>query len=204
VYLRARYYDPATGQFLTRDPIEAATREPYGYVGGNPLNATDPSGLIWKKFAVWIDDVANNFGIDAVMLAAVIEREGGDRASCGVICRRLESHGLAGKTIGVGQMRVDLANCLVETHWGVKESLGDTRKRLANNDEDAIALAGAYLHDLQEEYGLTSRQAAIAYAFGESSIGELQRTNWSGPQASRLGRGYDRRYRSISATGLVG
>ncbi|MGI8809508.1 MAG: RHS repeat-associated core domain-containing protein [Acidimicrobiales bacterium] len=45
VYLRARYYDPATGQFLTRDPIEAVTREPYGYVGGNPLNATDPSGL---------------------------------------------------------------------------------------------------------------------------------------------------------------
>jgi len=43
--LRARYYDPATGQFLTRDPIEAITREPYGYVGGNPLNATDPSGL---------------------------------------------------------------------------------------------------------------------------------------------------------------
>lgn len=44
-YLRARYYDPATGNFLTRDPIEALTREPYGYVGGNPLNATDPSGL---------------------------------------------------------------------------------------------------------------------------------------------------------------
>ena len=44
-YLRARYYDPATGQFLTRDPIEAETREPYGYVGGNPLNETDPAGL---------------------------------------------------------------------------------------------------------------------------------------------------------------
>ena len=44
-YLRARYYDPATGQFLTRDPIEAQTREPYGYVGGNPLNGTDPTGL---------------------------------------------------------------------------------------------------------------------------------------------------------------
>ncbi|MGH9195954.1 MAG: RHS repeat-associated core domain-containing protein, partial [Acidimicrobiia bacterium] len=45
VYLRARYYDPGTGQFLSRDPIEAQTRSAYGYVGGNPLNGTDPSGL---------------------------------------------------------------------------------------------------------------------------------------------------------------
>ena len=47
VYLRARYYDPTTGTFLTRDPIEAQTREPYGYVNGNPLNLTDPTGLFW-------------------------------------------------------------------------------------------------------------------------------------------------------------
>jgi RHS repeat-associated protein len=44
VYLRARYYDPATGQFLTTDPAQALTRSPYGYAGGNPLNFTDPSG----------------------------------------------------------------------------------------------------------------------------------------------------------------
>lgn len=44
-YLRARYYDPGTGQFLTRDPAEALTREPYAYAGDNPLSFTDPSGL---------------------------------------------------------------------------------------------------------------------------------------------------------------
>jgi RHS repeat-associated protein len=44
-YLRARYYDPATAQFLTKDPLVAISQEPYGYVGNNPLNATDPSGL---------------------------------------------------------------------------------------------------------------------------------------------------------------
>ncbi|MEW6155760.1 MAG: RHS repeat-associated core domain-containing protein [Actinomycetota bacterium] len=46
VYLQARYYDPATGQFLTRDPLVAMTGEPYLYAGGNPLNYTDPLGLI--------------------------------------------------------------------------------------------------------------------------------------------------------------
>jgi RHS repeat-associated protein len=44
-YLRARYYDPATGQFISRDPELASTWEPYSYVAQNPLNATDPSGL---------------------------------------------------------------------------------------------------------------------------------------------------------------
>ena len=48
-YLRARYYDPATAQFLTRDPMAESTREAYGYVGGNPLNRTDPSGLFWGQ-----------------------------------------------------------------------------------------------------------------------------------------------------------
>ena len=44
-YLRARYYDPATAQFLTRDPLEALTRSPYGYAAGDPVNVTDPSGM---------------------------------------------------------------------------------------------------------------------------------------------------------------
>jgi RHS repeat-associated protein len=44
-YLQARYYDPATGQFVSRDPLVALTGSAYGYVGGNPLNATDPLGL---------------------------------------------------------------------------------------------------------------------------------------------------------------
>ena len=44
-YLRARYMDPATGQFLTRDPITAITGEPYLYAGGNPVTWSDPSGL---------------------------------------------------------------------------------------------------------------------------------------------------------------
>ncbi len=45
-YLRARVYDPVTGQFLMRDPAEAITRQPYAYVFDNPLNGADPNGRI--------------------------------------------------------------------------------------------------------------------------------------------------------------
>lgn len=44
IYLRARVYDPATGQFLTRDPQNTITRQPYAYAFDNPLNMSDPNG----------------------------------------------------------------------------------------------------------------------------------------------------------------
>lgn len=44
-YLRARYSDPSSAEFLTRDPAVAVTRAPYGYVGSSPLNAADPTGM---------------------------------------------------------------------------------------------------------------------------------------------------------------
>lgn len=51
-YLRARYSDPGTGQFMSRDPMVAVTKEPFAYTGDNPLNATDPLGLFgWDD--VW-------------------------------------------------------------------------------------------------------------------------------------------------------
>jgi RHS repeat-associated protein len=44
-YLRARYYDPATESFLTRDPAAQTTQEPYSYAHDSPLNSSDPTGL---------------------------------------------------------------------------------------------------------------------------------------------------------------
>ncbi|GEB65063.1 type IV secretion protein Rhs [Sinomonas atrocyanea] len=44
-YLRARYYDPETAQFLSRDPLESVTAQPYQYGQNDPLNQADRTGL---------------------------------------------------------------------------------------------------------------------------------------------------------------
>jgi RHS repeat-associated protein len=64
VYLRARYYDPLTGRFISRDPVPPDLDETqnncYLYVHNNPMTHTDPSGEYG-----FIDD-ALLFGIGAV------------------------------------------------------------------------------------------------------------------------------------------
>jgi len=42
-YLRARYYDPAIGRFLSQDPLPAG--HSYVYGANNPVRYVDPSGL---------------------------------------------------------------------------------------------------------------------------------------------------------------
>jgi RHS repeat-associated protein len=48
-YLRARYYNPLSGRFMSRDPDDQSLRSPnelhkYLYSAGDPVNASDPTG----------------------------------------------------------------------------------------------------------------------------------------------------------------
>jgi RHS repeat-associated protein len=45
IYLRARSYDPASAQFLSRDPLVAVTGTAYAYASNDPLNGIDPTGM---------------------------------------------------------------------------------------------------------------------------------------------------------------
>jgi RHS repeat-associated protein len=46
LYYRARFYDPQLGRFISEDPIGLAGGiNSFAYVGNNPQNAKDPSGL---------------------------------------------------------------------------------------------------------------------------------------------------------------
>jgi RHS repeat-associated protein len=45
IYLLNRWYDPATAQFLSVDPLVSLTGAAYPYAGSDPVNETDPLGL---------------------------------------------------------------------------------------------------------------------------------------------------------------
>ena len=44
VYMKNRYYDPATGVFVSQDPLINQTNQAYVYAGDNPVSNWDPSG----------------------------------------------------------------------------------------------------------------------------------------------------------------
>jgi uncharacterized protein RhaS with RHS repeats len=50
VYIVGRYYDPATGQFVSVDPLVDETGQPYAYTGDDPVNGVDPNGLDYWLF----------------------------------------------------------------------------------------------------------------------------------------------------------
>lgn len=131
-YLRARYYDPTTGQFMTRDPLAAMTRSAYGYVYGNPLNGVDPAGLWgWNP----IDDAAQAWDdTDGKVVHAVSEgakdfRAGwnsmstGEKAAdallpviaaVGVACALAEPCGMAGTSVLFGGETSDVGLVLMQ------------------------------------------------------------------------------------------
>ena len=98
-YLRARYYDPSVGRFISEDSYEGNITNPlslnlYTYVQNNPLGYVDPSGHDQK----WIRELAKEYGYsvewEASTKCVVIKkgkeyhrfsaehRRGTERASC--------------------------------------------------------------------------------------------------------------------------
>ncbi|MEI5639457.1 MULTISPECIES: IPT/TIG domain-containing protein [unclassified Pseudoalteromonas] len=64
IYMRARYYSPELRRFVSKDPIRGEINDlgslnRYAYVGGDPINLVDPSGLTSTSASSKIDSLAN-------------------------------------------------------------------------------------------------------------------------------------------------
>jgi len=65
-YLRARYFNPLAGRFLTRDPADGEIEIPqtlhkYLYVGGNPVRFADPTGYEETEEATGLTNISIGF-----------------------------------------------------------------------------------------------------------------------------------------------
>jgi RHS repeat-associated protein len=70
VYLRARFYDPSSGVFLSADPAVAVSGDSYGYAAGNPLQVGDPLGL-WPWDGWSVDWLSAGKGVTNFLYGAV-------------------------------------------------------------------------------------------------------------------------------------
>jgi len=72
-FLRARYYDPALGRFISKDSFKGVKNDPqtlnrYVYTANNPVNRTDPSG---KCFMACLALVPLGWQVSGLALAAM-------------------------------------------------------------------------------------------------------------------------------------
>ncbi|WP_405491880.1 RHS repeat-associated core domain-containing protein [Streptomyces sp. NBC_00096] len=130
LYLRARYYDPSTAQFLSVDPLVSQTLSAYGYSVNNPLNFTDPSGQ-WSlggfihKHAAVISHI-NAIATAVTAVAAVV----------GTVCTVLTSGACAPVAAAVfwvsyavmmtTQVALNYDKCKYGTGWDCAESTAFT------------------------------------------------------------------------------
>jgi RHS repeat-associated protein len=75
-YLRARYYSPEIGSFLSRDPFPGSLNQPaalnaYSYTWGNPIRYTDPSGHCIDGISTVVCGMVLSAGVGAVVGAGV-------------------------------------------------------------------------------------------------------------------------------------
>ena len=105
VYLRARYYNPSTGRFISRDSVTGDINDPlslnlYTYCHNNPLLNFDPSG---NSIRSWLNDRVDDWKTGIDMLKNECWGDGGKYFAS-------YSEGVADTLCGYG----DIANKLLD------------------------------------------------------------------------------------------
>lgn len=143
VSMGARFYDPTTGRFISRDPIQAFTDSQqingYAYAHNNPINSSDPSGL-WDcdsqcqaQYYNWASNANFNVPMDPKENGAKLP--GDDGYGCCV-----EPEGDDGSTLEIQNDRVLLNGIDITNLLEVKE--------------DALALQ-EFIDEIMAEFDLS-------------------------------------------------
>jgi RHS repeat-associated protein len=112
-YYGYRYYDPATGRWPSRDPIEEkGGSNLYGFVGNGGVDWVDVLGLMTAQeamdlFKLWDDTATLPDGIGAALTAAENSANFGTLAICVKLTRALA---LAGQELAAGNITNDEYN----------------------------------------------------------------------------------------------
>jgi RHS repeat-associated protein len=184
-YLRARYYNPVTTQFLTPDPLVALTAVAYVFGGSNPLNNVDPRGLDFWNPSTWSPDTQRNVGIGLGFTALALTGVGIFVPLTFAATALVGGLGLA---TGLGAVALDYSPCV--------------------NGGDTLACGGAMMGAGAAAFGAPGVGFALAgdIAGGEAGAWLAGTGTFLGIQSGELGAGglgLDM-YGAISAKGAQG
>jgi len=166
-YLRARWYDGATGQFTQVDSWEGnveqpLTLNPYLYALANPLNHVDPSGLCSSSASQ--QEVC--FGSES------------DKAQCEIlrqwICDVYNANVKRGKSVNDGRILYWSLEDMFTVHFALEEwavALGDTQWLADFSGEFDIIIIDEGRSSAWEFVNLDKKDALGLYTFNQSGDG---------------------------------
>ena len=170
-YLRARYYDPATTQFLSVDPLAAITQAIYSYASNNPLNRVDPTGLDdWWNPTTWSGETWRNVATVSAIVGAVAF------AATGVgLVAELGFAGVAGAAAVV-----ETAGTIAMAAGGASTAIDVLACRYhhpAPGETDISACAGAILGAVSFGAGALVKKGGEA-VFGAKEVADGNKAGW--------------------------
>ena len=191
-YLRARYYDGATGRFLSEDPIPSS--HSYSYVGSNPARFVDPAGACRvevrlksvKRGGITVGRPSltldwNPFDWDAAYHAYIVTYDpidGSEKA-------------YRGQSSGGGSSGSGGSSAAILSVFGPSGQVEVVRESWAPGFPDWDPQDKHKVHEVQEEDGkscqtIRSRMNAAADAINAADIGYLLLTQNSSSAAREL------------------
>ena len=188
-YYRARYYDPQIGRFLETDPAWFVdSTNLYAYVGNNPLNATDPTGMIKGRGDCSTEGATPCLaGYPDSGIGSRTERGTGAKAEFVAPYPTIETYQPAPSTTttpGGGMFRLGRASVL----FSLLALGGDTPVSLGNSSSMSLIETGVNVEEAGREiwFHYTDYNSAVDIArtqriSGRSSVGPVNWSNRSAP-----------------------
>jgi len=118
-YMRARYYDPEVGRFISEDPIgfEGGDTNLYAYVGNNPATLIDPNGQLaffWHAGITFVAAMNSGQGIwDSAKMAWNVMAE--DRNSTNPAAYAANIHAMIGQLPSGEYQTIDQARTVTNS-----------------------------------------------------------------------------------------
>ncbi len=149
IYLRSRWYDPASGRFTARDSWQGDYNRPislnrWNYVDGNPINYTDPTGFIKQNEAGDADAIVEKLKVYHVFVS--VDWGTGDywNTITSSVCNWRDGLWTLGELKALKRGTIDLANAMGGLNKFIFNIGGVTVLKAATVDPGAAAASALH------------------------------------------------------------